>query len=111
MRSPQKLLWHVLTLIDLVKNTDGEIIANISGDPREIFLAFTIACLSQSQSIRKTTNYSDVDRVMREIDLPKIVQSLDEKSKTVLGDVRDNQPTTISEITARLNLSESTISR
>ncbi|KQC11972.1 MAG: hypothetical protein APR56_07205, partial [Methanosaeta sp. SDB] len=101
----------LLSLIDLIKKTEGEIIANISGGPREIFLAFTIACLSQSQRIIKTTNYSDVDRVMREIDLPKIVRSLDEKSKAVLGDVRDNQPTTITEISARLNLSESTISR
>ncbi|HII06602.1 MAG TPA: CRISPR locus-related DNA-binding protein [Methanotrichaceae archaeon] len=101
----------LLSLIDLVKKTEGEIIANISGGPREIFLAFAIACLSQSQKIHKTTNYSDVERVMREIDLPKIVQSLDEKSKAVLGDVRDNQPTTITEIAARLNLSESTISR
>lgn len=101
----------LLSLIDLIKKTEGEIIANISGGPREIFLAFTIACISQSQRISKTTNYSDVDRMMREIDLPKIVRSLDEKSKAVLRDVRDNQPTTITEISARLNLSESTISR
>jgi len=101
----------LLSLINLIKKTEGEIIANISGGPREIFLAFAIACLSQSKKIRKTTNYSDVDRVMKEIDLPKIVQSLDEKSKAVLGDVRDNQPTTITEMAERLDISESTISR
>lgn len=101
----------LLSLIDLIKKTEGEIIANISGGPREIFLAFAIACLTQSQRIRKTTNYSDVDRLMREIDLPKIVLSLDDKSKAVLGDVRDNQPSTITEMAQRLNLSESTISR
>ena len=101
----------LLSLIDLIKKTEGEIIANISGGPREIVLAFAIACLSQSKRIRKTTNYSDVDRVMREIHLPKIMQSLDGKSKTVLRDILDNQPTTITEISARLNISESTISR
>lgn len=101
----------LLSLIDLIKNTEGEIVANISGGPREIFLAFAIACLSQSQRIRKATSYSDIDRVMREIHLPKIVQGLDEKSKAVLGDVRDNQPTTITEMAENLNLSESTISR
>jgi CRISPR-associated protein Csa3 len=101
----------LLSLIDLIKTCVGEIIANISGGPREIFLAFAIACLTQSQRIRKATSYSDIDRTMREIDLPKIVQSLDEKSKVVLRDVRDNQPTTITEIAERLDISESTISR
>jgi len=101
----------LLSLIDLIKTAEGEIIANLSGGPREIFLAFAIACLSQSQRIQKATNYSDIDRVMREINLPKIVQSLDEKSKSVLGDIRDNQPTTITEMAERLDISESTISR
>jgi len=101
----------VLSLIDLIKNAEGEVIANMSGGPREIFLAFAIACLSQSRRIRKAMNYSDVDRVMKEIDLPKMVQSLDDKSKAVLEDVRTKQPTTITEIAERLKISESTISR
>jgi CRISPR-associated protein Csa3 len=101
----------LLSLIDLIKTSEGEIIANISGGPREIFLAFAIACLTQSQRIRKATSYGDIDRVMREIDLPKVVQSLDEKLKAVLVDVRDNQPTNITKIADRLEISQSTISR
>ncbi len=101
----------VLSLISLIKNTEGEIIANISGGPREIFLAFAIACLSQSQKIYKTTNYSDIDRAMTEIALPRIVHKIDEKSNTILKDVHENQPTTITAIAKRLNLSESTVSR
>ena len=101
----------VLSLISLIQNTEGEIIANISGGPREIFLAFAIACLSQSQKIYKTTNYSDIDRAMTEIALPKIVHKLGEKSNTILKDVHENQPTTITDIAKRLNLSESTVSR
>ena len=101
----------LLSLIDLIKTSEGDIITNISGGPREIFLAFAIACLTQAHNIRKATSYSDIDRVMREIDLPKIVQGLDEKSKAVLVDVRDNQPTTITEMVERLDSSESTISR
>ena len=37
-------------------------ITNLSGGPREIFLAFTIACLSCSGEIFKTTNYSDIEK-------------------------------------------------
>ena len=101
----------VLSFIDLIKNTPGEIITNISGGPREIFLAFTIACLSQSDKINRTTNYSDIDRVMKEITLPNIIHILDEKLKEILHDINENQPTTITEIADRLNISESTISR
>jgi len=101
----------VLSFIDLIKNTPGEIITNISGGPREIFLAFTIACLSQSDKINRTTNYSDIDRVMKEITLPNIIYALDEKLKEILYDINKNQPTTVTEIANRLNLSESTVSR
>jgi len=101
----------VISFIDLIKNTPGEIITNISGGPREIFLAFTIACLSQSDKINKTTNYSDIDLVMKEITLPNIIHIPDEKLKEILSDINENQPTTITEIANRLNISESTASR
>lgn len=101
----------VISFIDLIKNTPGEIITNISGGPREIFLAFTIACLSQSDKINKTTNYSDIDLVMKEITLPNIIHIPDEKLKEILHDINENQPTTITEIANRLNISESTASR
>ena len=101
----------VLSFIDLIKNTPGEIITNISGGPREIFLAFTIACLSQSDKITKTTNYSDIDLVMKEITLPNIIHIPDEKLKEILHDINKNEPTKITEIANRLNISESTVSR
>ena len=101
----------VLSLTNLIKNAEGEIIANISGGPREIFLAFAISCLAQSQRLYKTTNYSDIDRSMCEINLPRLVKGLDEKSKRVLKDVLINEPATITEIAQRLEVSESTISR
>lgn len=101
----------VISFIDLIKNTPGEIITNISGGPREIFLAFTIACISQSGKINKTTNYSDIDLVMKEITLPNIIHIPDEKLKEILSDINENQPTTITEIANRLNISESTTSR
>lgn len=101
----------VISFIDLIKNTPGEIITNISGGPREIFLAFTIACLSQSDKINRTTNYSDIDLVMKEITLPNIIHITDEKLKEILSDINENQPATITEIANRLNISESTASR
>jgi CRISPR-associated protein Csa3 len=101
----------VVSLKDLLDNSDGQIIANLSGGPREILLAFTIACLSKPNKIFKTTNYSDIERSLSEIVLPNIVFMLEDKQKQILKDVFENQPTTISDIAKRLSISESTISR
>ena len=101
----------VVSLKDLIEDAKGQVIANLSGGPREIFLAFTIACLSRSDKIFKTTNYSDIDRSMSEILLPNITAALEEKQKQILKDVFENQPTTIGDIAKRLSVSESTISR
>lgn len=101
----------VMSLKDLLENAKGQVIANLSGGPREIFLAFTIACLSRSDKIFKTTSYSDIDRSLSEIILPNITTALEERQKQILEDVFENQPTTISSIAQRLSVSESTISR
>jgi CRISPR-associated protein Csa3 len=101
----------VISLIDLLKNAKGQVMINLSGGPREIFLAFVVACISESQKIFKTTNFSDIDRTMNEITLPNITHILDERLKRVLKDVSENQPTTITEIAQRLKISESTVSR
>jgi CRISPR-associated protein Csa3 len=101
----------VVFLIDLLKKAHGQVVVNLSGCPREIFLAFVVACLAQSQKIFKTTNFSDIDRTMNEVVLPNITHILDERLKRVLKDVSENQPTTITEIAQRLKISESTVSR
>jgi len=101
----------VVSLKDLLGNAEGHIIANLSGGPREIFLAFAIACLAKSEKILKTTSFSDIERTLSEINLPNIAAELDEKEKRILQDVNGNQPTTITDIAGRLSLSESTISR
>jgi CRISPR-associated protein Csa3 len=101
----------VISLKDLIENAEGRIIANLSGGPREIFLAFTIACLSQSNKIFKTTSYSDIDRRLNNIVLPNISAELEEKQKQILLDIIDNKPTNIGDIAKRLSVSESTISR
>jgi CRISPR-associated protein Csa3 len=101
----------VVSLRDLIENAEGQVIANLSGGPREIFLAFTIACIAKPDKIFKTTIFSDIERNLNEITLPNIAAELDEKKKKILKDVNVNQPTTITKIAERLNLSESTVSR
>jgi CRISPR-associated protein Csa3 len=101
----------VLSLKALLERAEGQVIANLSGGPREIFLAFTIACLSVSGKIFKTTSYSDIERSLHEVTLPNITAILEDRQKRILKDVSENQPTTITDIAKRLCVSESTISR
>ena len=103
----------VISLKNLLESvhSENEIIVNLSGGPREIFLAFTVACLCVSERISKTTCFSDIERRLNELTLPNITAVLEEKQKRILKDVQDSQPTTISEIARRLSVSESTISR
>lgn len=101
----------VISLKALLEKAEGQVIANLSGGPREIFLAFTIACLSQVGKIIKTTNYSDIERSLHEIILPNITAVLEDRQKRILKDINDYEPTTITDIAKRLSVSESTISR
>jgi CRISPR-associated protein Csa3 len=101
----------VVSLKDLLEKSEGKIIANLSGGPREIFLAFTIACLAEAGKISRTTNYSDIDRSLREITLPNIAAILEDRQKSILRDISNSEPTTITDIAERLQISESTISR
>jgi len=101
----------VLSLKALLEKAEGQVVANLSGGPREIFLAFAIACISQSGKICRATNYSDIERCLNEIILPNITAVLEEKQKRILTDIIENQPTTITDIAVRLSISESTISR
>jgi len=101
----------VVSFKALLEKSEGQIIANLSGGPREIFLAFTIACLSQAGKIFKTTNYSDIERRLHEITLPNITATLEDRQKMILKDVNESQPTNITDIAKRLSVSESTISR
>jgi len=101
----------VLKMMNLISSQEGEIIANMSGGPREVLVPFAVACLVNSSKIKKTVSFSDMDRVAREISLPQITCLLDKKTMRLLSDVSEHQPTTITDIAKRTNFSESTISR
>jgi CRISPR-associated protein Csa3 len=84
---------------------------NLSGGPRDILIALTVASMALSDSIYKTTNWRDIDREFRELELPHIARTPDKKMRQILDDILKHAPTTLTAIAARLGISESTISR
>lgn len=103
----------VISLKNLIESSHevGQVITNLSGGPREIFLAFAVACISMKKMISQATCFGDIDRSLNVVPLPNIAAELDEKQKRILRYVYENEPTSIGEIAARLSVSESTISR
>ena len=107
----------ILLFMDLISEatppvvSDGCVVVNLSGGPREILVALTTASLSLSKLIYKTTNFSDIDRELMDIKLPQIARRLDIKMWQILDDIMKYAPTTLAEVAARLGVSASTMSR
>ncbi|WP_292410771.1 MULTISPECIES: CRISPR-associated CARF protein Csa3 [unclassified Methanoculleus] len=89
----------------------ASIIVNLSGGPREILVALTIASVGSAPKIARVTSYSDVSRQHSEIDLPYLVPPLQDRELEVLQDIMHFGPTSIAGISSRLQISESSISR
>jgi len=107
----------ILQFVDLICEAappvmpEGKVIVNLSGGPREVLVALTIASLSLSELIYITTSFSDIDFELREIELPHIARNLDEKMWQILDDLIKHEPTTLADVATRLGVSGSTISR
>ncbi|WP_298666636.1 CRISPR-associated CARF protein Csa3 [uncultured Methanofollis sp.] len=106
----------ILACIAAIKGTlhdtpGASIIVNLSGGPREILVALTIASVSHAPKIAQFTSYSDVSRQLSEIDLPYLTSPLRDRELAVLGDIQNFGPTSISDIAQRLQISESSASR
>ncbi len=89
----------------------SKVIVNLSGGPREILVALTAASMALSDSIYKTTQFSDIDRELSEIELPHITRTLDKTAWQILDDVLKHEPTTLTAVAGRIGASESTVSR
>ena len=108
----------ILKVMDLISSAappavpaGSKIIVNLSGGPREILVALTAASMALSELIYKTTNFSDIDRELSEIELPRIARTLDRAAWQILDDVRKHEHTTLTAVAGRIGTSESTVSR
>lgn len=108
------MVLHCAKIISDVseKGESGDkLYVNLSGGPREILIALTTASLAFTEKIHLVTSFSDVDRIMQVISLPNITAIPDEKEYNILVDIQLNGPTAFAEISSRMQISESTISR
>lgn len=106
------ILACIETIKGILCDTPGaSIIINLSGGPREILVALTVASVSHAPHVTQFTSYSDVSRQLSEIDLPYLTSPIRGRELAVLKDIQDFGPTSISDIAKRLQVSESSASR
>jgi CRISPR-associated protein Csa3 len=107
-------LYQCINIIDQTSKEGGlnnKIFVNLSGGPREILIALNTASLALSEKIHLVTSFSDVERMLKVISLPHIMNTPEQKEFGILTDIKKNGPTSFAEIASRLQISESTISR
>jgi len=90
---------------------NGNLIVNLSGGPREVLVALTTATLILAPRIHQCATFSDIERDIEIYKLPRLPFSIDERTFRVLSDVATHGPSSISEISRRMEISESTGSR
>jgi len=107
-------LFQCINIIALTSKEGGlenKIYVNLSGGPREILIALNTASIVLSEKIHLVTSFSDVERIMKVISLPHIMNAPEQKEFEILTDIKNNGPISFAEIASHLHISESTISR
>jgi len=66
----------VLECVDVLQVASGTVVVNFGGGPREVFLPFAIATLSNLGYVDRTLQFRDVDETVQEVPLPDITSSV-----------------------------------
>jgi len=102
----------VMECLDVLAATDGELIANFGGGPREIFLPFSVAALVAGDEIDTVLQFTDVDQEVNEIQFPELMESVPSKTHQTLRTIADlDGVSTLPEIAERSGQSRSTVGR
>lgn len=102
----------VLQIFDIFDSLPGDIVVNLSGGPRDIFLALATVTHANHDRVSAFLSYSDIDGEVRRISLPNlVVDTPDASFKTLLEIERHNGPVSISELTEARDIAKSTITR
>lgn len=102
----------VLQCSALVRRASGDVVVNLGGGAREVFLPLSIAAVLQASRIETGLQYRDVDERVREWEVPDLTASVPESAWFVLDLLAEaNGKATVPELTRRSERSKSTITR
>lgn len=102
----------ILECVDVLEAADGTVIAVFDGGPREIFLPFAVAAISSIEQIDTAFQFRDIDRKVRELSLPNVVQRVPSATDETLQAVAElGTDATLPAIAETTGKSRSTIGR
>lgn len=102
----------VLECSDMITSSSDDIVINLGGGPREIYLALVTATLAHLESISKTLQFSDLDGSVFEITLPMIVGGVPNSALETLHVIVENESgISIPALSERLGMAKSSVSR
>lgn len=102
----------ILECVDVLEAADGTVIAVFDGGPREIFLPFAVAAISSIEQIDTAFQFRDIDRKVRELSLPNVVQRVPSATDETLQAVAElGTDATLPAIAEKTGKSRSTIGR
>jgi CRISPR-associated protein Csa3 len=102
----------VVECLDVLAATDGELIANFGGGPREIFLPFSVAALVAGNEIDTVLQFTDVDQEVTKIQLPELMESVPSKTYQTLRTIANlEEVSTLPEVAEQSGQSRSTVGR
>lgn len=102
----------VFDCIEVIQSVDDEIVANFGGGARDVFLAFTISVLNNSNAVTSIIRFSDIDGQVAQIQFPDLTINVPETGRQILQAlVESNSAATLPEINDMVGASKSTITR
>ncbi len=102
----------VLECSDVLRSAEGELVVNLGGGAREVFLPLTIATVMHAPLVDEALQYRDVDQQVRSWRVPDLTASVPESGWFVLEILDDaGGQCTVPELTRRSDNSKSTVAR
>lgn len=109
----------VMACSDTLRSAEGELIVNLSGGARDVFLPFTVAALAIVERIDDALAFSDIDGQVRDVELPNISGGVSDSTRQTLDLIArayadggiDDRGISIAEISRELGSAKSTVSR
>ncbi|WP_281195511.1 CRISPR-associated CARF protein Csa3 [Halorubrum sp. F4] len=118
LRLESELLPHtdfvetVLTCLDLIQSSDGEIIVILGGGARELLLPLTVATFADEHRIDTVLQVGDIDNSVRRVPGLNLRSNVSDAKASLLVDLDQlDTPLSISSIADELEKSKSTIAR
>lgn len=102
----------VRRICDVIEDIEGDIVVNLSGGARDVYLALATATFVYHDRIKQYLSYSDIDGDVRSIRLPKLIVDTPAASFETLAVIEEHDtPMSISELTEIRDIAKSTITR